>query len=84
MKLGKYTMIGLAFDVFDWIGIGFMPILADVVDVAATVFWFTQRAGVVSLGSLIEVIPVADVLPTNIAIGYYLDNKKQQGTKNEN
>lgn len=81
MKCGKYTVIGTAFDLFDWIGIGMIPILADVVDIFATIFWFTQGAGPIAAGSLIEVLPVADALPTNIAIGLYLDNKKGKKEK---
>jgi hypothetical protein len=68
----KYTLIGFALDLFDWIGIGMIPIIGDVVDAAATIFWY-KVVGPIGLTSAIEIIPGLDILPTNIAIGLYAD-----------
>jgi hypothetical protein len=81
MKIGKYTIIGAIFDLVDWIGIGMIPVFGDVLDVAATIFWFVSGVGLVGAASLIEVVPLADILPTNIVVGLYADNKIKAGKK---
>ena len=69
-----YTIIGLLFDVFDFLGVGLIPILGDIVDIIATAFWFT-KLGPTGLIAGIELIPLVDILPTNILLGYMVDQK---------
>ena len=74
MKFGKHAVIGLALDMFDWIGIGMIPILGDVVDVVATFYWMS-KLGPIGAFEAIELIPFADILPTNIMLGMMVDGK---------
>ncbi len=74
MKIGKYAVIGFALDVFDWVLIGLIPGVGDVADVIATVYW-TRVLGVLGLIEAIELIPVADVLPFNTALGMVADGR---------
>lgn len=75
MKIGRYTLIGFVLDVFDWIGIGMIPVVADIVDIGAAIFWTVKLKNPLGLVAGIELIPLVDILPTNIAIGYYADQK---------
>lgn len=75
MKIGKYILIGFAFDVLDWVGLGLIPVLMDVVDVFAALFWYS-KLGVVGLASAIELIPLVDLAPTNIILGFMADQKE--------
>jgi hypothetical protein len=70
----KNTIIGLALDVFDWLVVGSIPILGDIVDLAATAYWL-KVLGPIGFAAAVELIPVADILPTNIALGIYADQK---------
>lgn len=72
-----YTIIGLLFDAFDWLVIGMIPVLGDIVDIFATAFWFT-KLGPTGLIAGIELIPLVDILPTNIVLGFMTD---QRGAK---
>lgn len=82
MKVGKFTLIGLAMDCVDWIAlVGMLPGIGDIFDGVCAMFWFLAGAGPVAAASVIELIPGADILPTNVAIGFYLDNKKKRGKK---
>ena len=71
MKLPHF-IVGLLFDVVDWLVLGFMPILGDLVDLAAAAY-FTHVLGPVGLTSALELVPFADFLPTNILLGLYAD-----------
>jgi len=71
-----YTLIGLALDVFDWVGFGMIPVICDIVDLAATVLWL-KVLGPVGLAAAVELIPAADILPTNIALGIYADYRAE-------
>ena len=74
MKI-KYTLFGAILDAFDYLVLGFLPIIGDVVDLFGTVCWLTILKSPVALVGAIEFIPLADVLPTNIFIGVYADHK---------
>ena len=80
MKIGKYTLVGFCLDFFDWIGLGMIPILADIIDVAAALFWY-KITGALGLVTLVELVPLADFLPTNIAIGLYADSHTDKEAK---
>ena len=69
-----YTFLGFLFDLFDWVVVGSIPLLGDVVDIIATAFWY-MRLGPLGLVDAVELIPFADVLPTNIVLGYLADHK---------
>lgn len=77
MKIGKYIVIGLLLDIFDWIGFGLIPGLADIVDVGAA-FLFYRKIGVAGLASMVELVPGFDLLPTNIVLGYMADQKENK------
>ena len=73
----KHTLVGLALDAVDWLGLGLIPILADAIDLVGTVY-FTKVVGLAGLAGLIELIPLADVLPTYTALGIYADLKARK------
>ena len=79
MKIGKYTLVGFCLDFFDWALVGAIPVLGDVIDVAAALFWY-KITGALGLVTLVELVPLADFLPTNLCIGWYIDNH-ERGTK---
>jgi hypothetical protein len=74
VKFGKHAAIGLALDVFDWAGIGMIPGLGDIVDVGAALFWMS-KLGPLGLTELLEVVPGADILPTNMVLGMVIDGR---------
>lgn len=34
-----HTLVGLLFDLFDWIGLGMIPVFGDVIDAVAMIYW---------------------------------------------
>jgi len=70
----QYKLIGLLFDVVDWIGLGMIPIIFDVFDILTMFFWYKQL-GTLGLAGVVELIPGADVLPTNVVLGYLKDKE---------
>lgn len=77
IRLGKWTCVGLGLDVLDWMIVGAIPVAGDVLDVVATLIWW-RVAGTIGLVDLVELVPGADMLPTNLALGLYADNKARQ------
>lgn len=77
MKFPKYTLIGLAADLVDWLVIGMIPFLGDAFDVLMIVLWYIILKSPVALLGGIELIPLADVLPVHTAIGLYADNRRK-------
>jgi hypothetical protein len=73
-----YTLVGLLFDLFDWIGLGMIPVFGDVIDAVAMIYW-VKVIGPAGLAEAIEFIPGADILPTNIVFGLYADSKRRGG-----
>lgn len=69
-------LMGIALDAFDWFVVGFIPILGDVVDVAGIAIFY-RYVGVTALGGAVELIPLADVLPTFTALGLYASIKRK-------
>jgi hypothetical protein len=69
-------MVGLALDIFDWTCVGLIPILGDVADVAALLYW-VRFAGIVGLAETLELIPlpIFDILPINTLLGLYADSR---------
>jgi len=51
-----------------------IPVLGDLVDVVASLYWF-KKLGPIGLAALIELVPMLDLLPTNLALGYMADQK---------
>ncbi len=74
MRFAKHACVGLALDTFDWMLLGMIPGLGDVVDVISTVYW-TAVLGPVGLIEAIELVPGADILPVNIALGMMADGR---------
>ena len=75
MKLGKYTLLGFFLDLVDWVIVGFVPVIGDGLDVLSILFWYWILKSPVALVGAIELVPLADVLPTNILLGLYADSK---------
>lgn len=86
------TMVGFAFmnDFFDWLLIGSIPILGDILDLGTWFIilvwaWFrrlkTPPAGF--MAGIIELIPFLDILPiyTAMVIGYLLYNEFKRKLK---
>ena len=70
----KYILIGLAFDVVDWLIIGMIPILFDILDIGTMFYWYKQL-GTLGISGVVELIPGADILPTNVVLGYLKDKE---------
>jgi len=70
----------LALDVFDWAAVGMVPILGDIIDLIGTAYWF-KVLGPIGLATAIELIPGADILPTNLALGIYADSKAGENAR---
>ncbi len=75
MRFGKHAFVGLALDAFDWALVGMIPVVGDVVDVVATLYW-TSKLGAMGLVEVLELIPGADVLPCNLVLGMIVDGKR--------
>jgi hypothetical protein len=69
-----HLAVGFAFDLFDWLIVGLTPILGDLVDILAAVYFY-RAVGLIAVSGLIELIPGVDVLPTWTAIGLYASMK---------
>jgi glycine cleavage system H protein len=74
MKIGFFTFVGLALDIFDWLLVGMIPGLGDIVDVIAVVVW-TVILGPAGLLEALELIPGMDILPFNTALGMLADSR---------
>lgn len=68
----KYTILGLVLDAVDWIAVGLIPVLGDIVDVVGAFIWY-RLIGPLGIASLIELVPLVDILPTNMLLGAYAD-----------
>lgn len=66
----NHLIIGIALDVFDYIGFGMIPFLADIVDMIGLVY-FWRILGPSSLIAAVEFIPLLDGLPMFTALGAY-------------
>ena len=73
-----HITVGFALDVIDFLGIGLIPILGDVVDVIGALYFY-RFVGVLSLAGLVEIIPLFDILPTFTALGIYAAIKEKRG-----
>jgi hypothetical protein len=73
-----HTLVGLLFDLFDWIGLGMIPVYGDVIDAIAMIYWI-KVIGPAGFIDAVEFIPGADILPTNILLGLYADSKRRGG-----
>ena len=72
-----HIAVGVAFDVIDFLGIGLIPILGDVVDVIGALYFY-RFVGVLGLAGLVEIIPLFDILPTFTALGIYAAIKEKR------
>ncbi len=69
MKTGiQPLIIGAFLDVLDYILIGSIPIIGDIVDLIG-VAYFWRVLGPFSLAGLIELMPAFDILPTYTFLG---------------
>jgi hypothetical protein len=73
-----YTLVGLLFDLFDWIGLGMIPVFGDVIDAVTMIYW-VKVIGPAGLAEAIEFVPGADILPTNVVLGLYADSRRRGG-----
>ena len=72
----SYFLAGLIMDGADYIIVGSLPIIGDIFDLMCMGFWYVvAKAGPAALAAGIELIPFADVLPTNIAIALYAGSR---------
>ncbi len=74
----RHVLVGVALDALDYLALGFTPIIGDFIDLAGA-FYFYKVLGPVGLSSALELVPLADVLPTNILLGIYADMKRGKG-----
>jgi len=66
----RHVVVGLLLDSVDWLGFGAIPVIGDIIDLVG-VAYFWRVLGPIALAGLIELIPVADILPTYTALGVY-------------
>jgi len=62
------VIVGAFLDILDYLLVGFIPILGDIVDLIG-VAYFWRALGPVSLAGLVELLPGLDILPTYTALG---------------
>ena len=72
-----HIAVGVAFDAIDFLGIGLIPIVGDVIDVVAALYFY-KFVGLVGLTGLVELIPLVDILPTWTALGIYAAIKEKR------
>jgi hypothetical protein len=70
----RYIILGLVFDILDVASI-FLPIVNDLIDLVCAAIWFLL-IGPVGLTAALEIIPFADPLPVNTAIGVIAAKRK--------
>jgi hypothetical protein len=75
MKL-HHTLVGLLLDILDWLGLGIIPGIGGLIDIAGTAY-FLKVLGPVGATSALEFVPFIDVLPVNIALGLYADREEK-------
>jgi hypothetical protein len=69
--------VGIALDIIDYLGIGLLPILGDLIDLAGIVyFWQVEKLKYYSLIGAVEFIPLADILPTFTFLGILAGTRK--------
>jgi hypothetical protein len=66
----QHLVVGALLDLVDYLAVGLVPILGDIVDLIG-VAYFWRVLGPVSLAGLLEAVPGMDVLPTFTALGAY-------------
>ncbi|MEM1949381.1 MAG: hypothetical protein QXY50_02815 [Candidatus Caldarchaeum sp.] len=64
------VVVGVLLDLLDWIGVGLIPLLADIADLVG-VAYFYRLLGPAALAGLLELVPLLDTLPTFTALGIY-------------
>ena len=69
-------LIGMALDLFDYFVVGFIPIIGDIIDIFGMVIFY-KYIGIVALAGAVELIPLADILPTFSALGLYASLKRK-------
>ena len=60
--------VGALLDIIDWLAVGFIPILGDIIDIAGSVYFY-KMLGPLGAAGLIELIPGLDILPTFTLLG---------------
>ena len=60
-------------DLIDYLVIGFIPIAGDAADIAGILAMHFITKNPLYITGLVEIIPGADILPTNLAITYAID-----------
>jgi len=90
VTVGTNVITGALLDMTDFVLVAsILPILGipfdivgQIIDVAGVCFWYLKTRSFVGLLPAIELIPsgILDLLPSNLMIGYYLDNHKGEKT----
>ena len=65
-----HLIVGILLDAVDYILIGMIPGLGDVVD-AVGILYFCFFLGPLGVAPAIELVPGLDILPTNMITGFY-------------
>lgn len=73
MKI-RHTLVGIVLDGLDYLALGLLPVMGDIIDVIGAIYFF-KVLGPIGLVSAVELMPMADVLPTNIFLGLWADHK---------
>ena len=63
-------LIALFLDGIDYIG-GFIPGVGDFIDIIGPLTLYFISKDPIMLGGMLELIPLADLIPTNIALAAY-------------
>lgn len=71
-------ILALILDAIDYVG-GFIPGIGDFVDVVGPIILYFISKDPIMLGGMLELIPVSDFLPTNIALAAYHIYREEYG-----
>ena len=72
----RHILIGVMFDLLDFT-FGWIPLLGDMLDVLAMIYWYMQ-VGLPGILAGVELIPLADILPINVALGLYATSVERE------
>jgi len=71
-------ILALILDAIDYVG-GFIPGIGDFIDIIGPIILYFISKDPYMLGGLFELIPLADFLPTNIALAAYHVYREEHG-----
>ena len=80
LNIRNIILLILAFilDAIDYVG-GFIPGIGDFIDIIGPLILYFISKDPIMLGGMLELIPITDLLPTNIALAAYHVYREEYG-----